>query len=227
MERITWWVGTLCIRLFPRRGTTSCPDPLQKPRYHSHSHQLLSNFTNLRSWREAAALQQPKDASVARAVAEEQSWLSCSKYNLSLSVPMHKVQKYQYTVRYSSGIAGGKHWLLGPRGRSLNWIDPRKGKSAHHSNMVQKQGLVLFILTWRAMKGKLERKAETEAATQLCTIAKTSKCSLSSYWASLYGGRSDFSWIYLVTGNTIYFLPLFQVQQCLLGKSLASAPAQR
>ena len=183
------------------RGTTSCPDPLQKPRYHSHFHQLLSNFTNLRSWREAGALQQP---SVARAVAEEQSWPSCSKSNLSLSVHMHrKVQKYQYTVRNSSGIAGGKLWL-GPRGLSLYWTDPHKGKSAYHSNTVQKQGLVLFMLTWHAMKGKLERKAETEAATQLCTVGKTSKCSLPSYWACLYGGRSDFSWTYLVTGNITF-----------------------
>lgn len=57
--------------------------------------------------------------------------------------------------------------------------------------MVQKQGFVLFVPAWHVMEGKLEGNAETEAATQLCTVAKTSKCSPD--WACLYGGKSDFS----------------------------------
>jgi len=40
---------------------------------------------------------------------------------------------------------------------------------------MQKRGLALFILTWQTMQGKLERKSGTEAAMQLCTVAKTDR----------------------------------------------------
>lgn len=105
-------------------------------------------------------------------------------------------------MRYSSGIAGGKLWLSGPWGLSLNWTDLCQGKLAHHSNMVQKQGLVLFVPAWHGTQGKLEGNAETEAATQICPVTKTSKCS--PEWACLYGRKSDYNWIYLVIRNILF-----------------------
>lgn len=67
--------------------------------------------------------------------------------------------------------------------------------------MVQKQGLVLFVPAWHGTEGKLEGNAETEAATQLCPVTETSKCTPN--WACLYGRKSDFNWIYLVIRNIL------------------------
>lgn len=56
-------------------------------------HIATSFSPTLQIWEAEEKLQH---ASVSRAVAEEQSWLSCSKPSLSLSMHVHrKVQKYQ------------------------------------------------------------------------------------------------------------------------------------
>lgn len=80
-------------KAFPKERKYSCPDP------NSPFPQLLSNFTNTRSWRKALVLLQSRDANVARAVAEEQSWPSCRKSNLSSSVHTHRKLRNTSTER--------------------------------------------------------------------------------------------------------------------------------
>lgn len=51
---------------------------------------IFPSFANTRSWRKAFILPQWRNAGVARAVAEEQKWSSCTKSNLSLRVYIHR-----------------------------------------------------------------------------------------------------------------------------------------